>query len=249
MFTIPSLLHACAESRSEALKWYSPAFEVRIGHPVYFDWEQDILMFSTNPNNKDFLRDNGGTRALRAFTWNYNSRSGKGDRELSEIHNKLRKMVIGGWSTSIYHLPWIENFCNLKILVIPDTIGSRFNNRADVCLVQKTVSQRLKQEWARRTEERRIVSGDGDQRLRLGGNLPTGHPRPLHWEVYGTPVGDLHREDPVTEYSWPTKVVFIDGGTIEAQIGGYQTPDWPRSVSPTNRSSTFLELMDHSEGI
>lgn len=37
------LLHACSWSRQVALKRYQLAFETLLGHPVYFDWDHDIL--------------------------------------------------------------------------------------------------------------------------------------------------------------------------------------------------------------
>jgi hypothetical protein len=216
---------------------------------VYFDWEQDILKFNSDDiNDRDYFIGIGGSRTLRAFTESHsNEFDGNGDEELSEMHSKLRRMVIGGWKTDVWHLSWIENFFNSKLLVLPGTILSFIlrDDAIDDCPLRKTASQRLKQEWARIAEERKAVFGDEDQGFMLARELSTDHSQPLDWTDYSDPLGNLPREDSLTEYSWPTKVVFIDDGTIEAPLGRNETLRRSHSALPTNLSSAALELMGH----
>ncbi|PMD34371.1 hypothetical protein L207DRAFT_588965 [Hyaloscypha variabilis F] len=43
--TLPGILHACYDSRREALKRYRLAFAIELGKPLYFDFERDTLEF------------------------------------------------------------------------------------------------------------------------------------------------------------------------------------------------------------
>lgn len=43
--TLPGILHACYDSRKEALKHYKVAFTVELCKPIYFDFGRDILEF------------------------------------------------------------------------------------------------------------------------------------------------------------------------------------------------------------
>ena len=42
-YKTPGFLHACHESRKAGLKLYRPAFEAQLGHPVYFNFENNLL--------------------------------------------------------------------------------------------------------------------------------------------------------------------------------------------------------------
>ena len=45
--TFPAVLHACSDSRHEALKVYSLIFDGVLERPMYFDFERDTLYFAT----------------------------------------------------------------------------------------------------------------------------------------------------------------------------------------------------------
>lgn len=88
---IPSLLHACHESRHEAKKWYSQAFGRRLTHPVYFDYENDFLVMKG-----DKYCNFSGVRTLQAFLFCISTGEDYVDAEMEELHQKPRNLVIGG---------------------------------------------------------------------------------------------------------------------------------------------------------
>lgn len=51
---IPAMLHACHLSRLVAFTVYSPQFINILAHPVYFNFEKEILFFDTDKAIKDF---------------------------------------------------------------------------------------------------------------------------------------------------------------------------------------------------
>ncbi|KAE9379612.1 hypothetical protein N431DRAFT_327256, partial [Stipitochalara longipes BDJ] len=56
--TLPSILHACYDSRKEALKRYRLAFAVELCKPVYFDFERDMLEFGDFEALESFSKRN-----------------------------------------------------------------------------------------------------------------------------------------------------------------------------------------------
>lgn len=59
-YETPALLHTCYDSRKVALKSYRPAFTAQLGHPVYFDFKNDSLLFLSSRIVMEFLADTPG---------------------------------------------------------------------------------------------------------------------------------------------------------------------------------------------
>jgi hypothetical protein len=55
-YTVPALLHTCYTSRKIALETYHPRFEAHLGHPIYFDFNKDILKMEGCEALASFLR-------------------------------------------------------------------------------------------------------------------------------------------------------------------------------------------------
>jgi hypothetical protein len=84
-YAILHVLHACHERRNEALKLCKLIFGARFPHPVYFDFDKDIVLMTG---------DNyfGGSYALRSFI----KGSWAGVTKLSMLQENLRYLAIGG---------------------------------------------------------------------------------------------------------------------------------------------------------
>jgi len=80
------LLHACSRSRQIALMRYEVAFGSQLKHPIYFDWDRDIVYLKGNIALQAFT--GGWSRALRA--------AGKPiPEDIEELRAKIRHVVIG----------------------------------------------------------------------------------------------------------------------------------------------------------
>jgi hypothetical protein len=55
-YKTPALLHACYDSRMEALKTYRLVFAAQLGHPVYFNFKDDSLVFRSIGAVQTFIR-------------------------------------------------------------------------------------------------------------------------------------------------------------------------------------------------
>lgn len=55
-YTVPALLHTCYTSRQIALESYHPRFETHLGHPIYFNFNTDIIKMEDCEALASFLR-------------------------------------------------------------------------------------------------------------------------------------------------------------------------------------------------
>jgi hypothetical protein len=55
-YTVPALLHTCFTSRRIALETYHPRFGAHLAHPIYFDFNKDIVKLENCEALASFLR-------------------------------------------------------------------------------------------------------------------------------------------------------------------------------------------------
>lgn len=56
LYKVPSIFHACSDSRQIALATYQPSFRHRLEHPIFFDIEQDTLFMLDGPTVAKFYQ-------------------------------------------------------------------------------------------------------------------------------------------------------------------------------------------------
>jgi hypothetical protein len=114
-YQIPVLMHTCQESRAVGLKKYSIAFREQLcGKPVLFDYEKDVLLFTSKAA---FLHFYGGTvigLSPASVGFRY---------DMNEVHRKVRHLAIAGenatYTTGVNPMGWTLNlWTGLRLLVL-----------------------------------------------------------------------------------------------------------------------------------
>jgi hypothetical protein len=213
--SIPNVLHACHQSRIEALRYYTPALAVRLGHPVYIDFRHDILIM--DPMEDDQFVDDGmgAFRTFNAFINCTQAKNEQGDSELSDLYRRLARLAIGGRMLHIPALQDIQLFDNLEVLMLPYvpywgpiTVDDE-DARRNLC---STIENRLKQEWKNMADNRNL---NGENRSFSKATSRT------WWEwnaYYTTPVEDAASTAKPMTKPWPTSVIFLDGENMEGGL-------------------------------
>jgi hypothetical protein len=107
--TIPSVLRATCESRAAALESYTLCLESQFLHPIYFNYDQDIFVFS---------HEHGPWH----FEMNVPYRSKYAEHKESFYANLRHLVVCDSVGMSGMELVSYRKFCNLKLLVLPHIV-------------------------------------------------------------------------------------------------------------------------------
>ena len=110
-YAIPSLLQCNQESREIAKKVYAEAFTEQVGHPVYFNFEQDLLFFNDPYAMLSFYGGRAPGFAYGGFYY-----------DMEEIHQKVRYLAVGrcNWLQDLVgHL--LRYFLNLDCVTLEES--------------------------------------------------------------------------------------------------------------------------------
>jgi hypothetical protein len=110
-YAVPALLHTCYTSRKIALGTYRPRFEAHLGHPIYFDFNKDILKMEDCEALASFLRvpwfANLAIDLEEANQICFLAISGRWISYEDRIHQRLHRFE--GLETLYFEREWSEN--------------------------------------------------------------------------------------------------------------------------------------------
>lgn len=111
-YKVPTIIHVCHESRAIGLERYTRAFKEQLGgNAVYFDYNNDVLLFTSFNALRHFY---GGTLmyiSSAAFGFRY---------DMNEVHRNVQQVAIAHASNSCAQIiAWTLNlFTSLKFALI-----------------------------------------------------------------------------------------------------------------------------------